>query len=116
MIYYIQDEASGLIKIGFAEAGLLKVSEEIAMRRLRELQTGCPGKLHLLGYGLGDREEEQELHKTLAFARERGEWFRPVPVIIQMIAGSAYERGCRDGIQQGFRQARGTDPNKATEE
>lgn len=43
--------------------------------RLRQLQTGCPTKLVLLGWFPGSIEEERALHADLAPHRLTGEWF-----------------------------------------
>lgn len=43
--------------------------------RLRDLQTGCPFKMRLLGYVFGCRAMEQELHDVLGDDRAEGEWF-----------------------------------------
>ncbi len=43
--------------------------------RLRQLQTGCPTKLVLLGWFPGDLEDEKSLHDDLAEHRLTGEWF-----------------------------------------
>jgi hypothetical protein len=77
MIYFIRDEATQHIKIGFT-AGY---GEE----RLRDLQTGCPGQLVLLLQMDGSRQHETAWHERFAGARERGEWFRPVPELLQAI-------------------------------
>lgn len=77
MIYFIRDESTQHIKIGFtAESGA---------DRLRHLQTGCPGKLVLLLQIDGSSKNETEWHDRFAVARERGEWFRPVPELLQAI-------------------------------
>ena len=69
MIYFIRDEATRLIKIGFTAGD----GEE----RRRELQTGCPGKLVLLLQMEGSKQEETAWHERFADDRDRGEWFRP---------------------------------------
>lgn len=43
--------------------------------RLRGLQTGCPFKMQLLGYVLGNQSMEKELHAVLSEERCEGEWF-----------------------------------------
>jgi len=77
MIYFICDEATQHIKIGFTAGD----SED----RLRDLQTGCSGQLVLLLQIAGPRQLETAWHERFAGARERGEWFRPVPELLQAI-------------------------------
>ena len=44
--------------------------------RLREMQTGNPMELVLLGTLVGGRSKEQALHSQFSHLRIRGEWFR----------------------------------------
>lgn len=67
MIYFIQDSETGHIKIGHAAD---------PERRLKQLQTGCPGKLILLCTVSGSKDDEAKIHKKFAHHRLRGEWFR----------------------------------------
>src|SRR5262249_52827739 len=76
--YFIQDEATKLIKIGFT-AGT-------GEGRLGGLQTGCPGKLVLVLEVPGEKQDETAWHQRFASARERGEWFRPVAELLLAIA------------------------------
>jgi hypothetical protein len=78
VIYFIQDETLNLIKIGFTDA-------DDATPRLRALQTGNPSVLVLLITMLGSKEIEAQLHTRFASARERGEWFRPVPELMRFL-------------------------------
>ena len=66
-----------LVKIGFTERDVDD--------RLREFQTGCPGILTPLLQMSGTRQDEQAWHERFAAARERGEWFRPVPELLQAV-------------------------------
>lgn len=77
MIYFIQDSGSLLIKIGFTQGE--------SSKRLKELQTGNSSQLVLLTTMRGDKETESHLHDLFASARERGEWFRPVPELIRFV-------------------------------
>lgn len=43
--------------------------------RVRDLQTGCPFKMQLLGFVFGCRGMEAELHDVLGDDRCEGEWF-----------------------------------------
>lgn len=63
-VYFI--ECAGRIKIGFS-----KSLED----RLRDLSTGAPAKLNLLGTVEGDRALEAKLHRSLRIHRVSGEWF-----------------------------------------
>lgn len=81
MIYFIQDQGTLFIKIGF--------SAEPAERRLAALQTGNPSGLVLLLTLPGERAAESHLHQRFAFARERGEWFRPMPDILAFMLDAA---------------------------
>lgn len=67
--YFIRACRSGLVKIGCA-------SNPVA--RLKELQTGSPEKLELVGV-IPDAGQagERELHELLAPYRSHGEWFKP---------------------------------------
>lgn len=77
MIYFVHDEATLFIKVGFTDRDIND--------RLREFQTGCPGLLTPLLLISGTRHDEQAWHKRFAGARVRGEWFRPTPELLQAI-------------------------------
>lgn len=77
MIYFIRDDATQLIKIGFT-AGEVE-------NRLRSLQTGCPGKLVVILQIDGSEQDETAWHQRFADARERGEWFRPISELLLAI-------------------------------
>ena len=106
MIYFIQDQAKLYIKIGFT-------SKDDPDERKKMLQTGNGAPLMLLASIEGTREEEQELHKRFAGARECGEWFRPVPELVRHIvaeqAERAYELGnnaCKINTRQAKKELR----------
>lgn len=84
MIYFIQAEGIGHIKIGFTD-------NDDALIRLASLQIGSPVKLRLLGTILGTADDEKDLHRRFAAYRIHGEWFDPVPELLMMIGacGSA---------------------------
>lgn len=44
-------------------------------KRIKNLQTGCPYPIKLLGYIFGSVEREQELHSVFDQYRGLGEWF-----------------------------------------
>jgi hypothetical protein len=80
MIYFIQIEEYGPIKVGYTY-------ERTAERRLTGLQTACPYRLILRGVIQGDESEESKILKYLAAHRLRGEWFAPHPFVIDTIQG-----------------------------
>jgi hypothetical protein len=71
MIYFIQAGDGGPVKIGH--------TKHDAHKRLKELQTGCPEKLTVVGVIEGDRSQERQLHEILDAYRIHGEWFEVVP-------------------------------------
>ena len=72
-VYFIQEEETGNIKIGF--------SEKHPKGRLNDFQTGNSNKLILLGYIDGTIQDESNLHKEFSQERiRRGkEWFKSSP-------------------------------------
>lgn len=76
-IYFIQEEASGYIKIGFTAGPVL--------HRLSNLQSGNPSQLILLLTLEGGQERESSLHRQFGYFRERGEWFQPVWMLLGFI-------------------------------
>lgn len=68
MIYFIQPVDGGSIKIGKANS---------PPDRLRELQTGSPDRLKIIGMMQGDEATEYALHDLFARHRLDGEWFSP---------------------------------------
>jgi len=72
-VYFIQEEETDNIKIGF--------SEKHPKGRLKEFQTGNSNKLILLGYIEGTYQDESNLHQEFSQERIRtgNEWFRSSP-------------------------------------
>jgi hypothetical protein len=70
VVYFIQAEALGLIKIGSAIN---------ADKRLTALQSGCPDRLRLVAFvGTDDViATERAMHRHFRHHREHHEWFRP---------------------------------------
>lgn len=70
-VYFIQEEETDNIKIGF--------SEKHPKGRLKEFQTGNSNKLILLGYIEGTPQDESNLHQEFYEERIRNEneWFKP---------------------------------------
>lgn len=77
MIYFIQDEDTLAIKIGYGSS---------PADRIKTLQTGNPSRLHLLATIPGTQVDEHELHRRFASSRVAGEWFRPTPALLRLIA------------------------------
>jgi len=71
-------DGSGPIKIGSASD---------VERRLRELQTGSPVRLHLVGVvARGGAQLELGLHRRFADLRQHGEWYAPSRDLLATIA------------------------------
>lgn len=87
MIYFVQAEIIGRIKIGWT-------ADEDAAVRLAMLQTASPVRLHLIATRPGGRCKERELHARFAHARTVGEWFDPVPELARYV-GRAQGAGVR---------------------
>jgi hypothetical protein len=76
-VYFIQAGDSGPIKIG---------SGRRPQRRLRQLQIGNHEPLRLLGAYPGTALDETQLHEQFRHARLRGEWFAPLPELLDEVA------------------------------
>lgn len=76
-VYFITDGM--YIKIGTTKVGVEK--------RLKQLNTGSPKKLYLLGYISGGKEKEKEIHKQFNNnkIRQNGEWFQATDELISFI-------------------------------
>lgn len=83
MIYFVQGETGGPIKIGYARN---------IDNRIKSLRTGCPYKLVLLGVMEGQRSDETKLHHKFAAARLQGEWFDDCAEIRAFIADTTEQR------------------------
>lgn len=68
MIYFIEAVGANLLKIGFTD----RDPEE----RLKELQTGCPHRLRVVGVWDEPASCEKYHHEQWQHLRETGEWFR----------------------------------------
>jgi len=78
MIYLIEAEGVGHIKIGFTD-------HDDALIRLAQLQTGSPVPLRLLGTIAGDELAEKDLHRRFAASKVHNEWFLPVPELLGLL-------------------------------
>lgn len=72
-VYAIQAGDGGPVKIGVAAD---------VEKRVRQLQTGQSARLRVLHVWQGDRGMERELHRRLAGHHVGGEWFAPVPALL----------------------------------
>lgn len=77
MVYFIQSEVNGFIKIGFSNC---------VEDRIRDLQITHPKPLNVLASVPGDREDESLLHILFVECCVRGEWFRPTAPLLGLIA------------------------------
>jgi len=68
LIYFVQGQRSGLIKIGYSTS---------IKARLRTLRTASPEPLEVLAIVEGTKDDERALHERFRFARSHGEWFHP---------------------------------------
>lgn len=84
MIYFVQDEPSGLIKIGYTggRKGDLWVP---VLNRMRSFQTGNPNRLFLLKVIAGGKAHEQALHARFERYWVTREWFAPAPELLLYI-------------------------------
>lgn len=74
--YAIQAGENGPIKIGVAKT---------PWERLKTLQTGNHEELRGLAAWRVLPWEEAEIHEEFGYARIRGEWFRPVPELVEFV-------------------------------
>jgi len=77
VVYFIQQGESGPIKIGFSKD---------PAARLKTLQASSPHPLRLLRTIHGERPREQSIHSKFRRHRLSGEWFAPVPELLEYIA------------------------------
>lgn len=85
-VYFIRDELSGLVKIGYSDSPALRMSK---------MQSDCPGKLTLLGVIDGDQRVEARCHDECRSARIRGEWFEESDAVRELIATAALPNDVR---------------------
>lgn len=76
MIYFIQQGEDGPIKIG-------KTTD--INRRLKELQTGTPNKLHLVGLINEDNLSERDFHSAFSHLHITSEWYKPGEDLLSFI-------------------------------
>lgn len=76
MIYFIQANDGGPIKVGYAVD---------PQKRLTEIQRMSPVPLRILATINGYRKDEALLHRRFASLRLHGEWFRPSQELLDII-------------------------------
>ena len=81
-VYFVQAQTLGFIKIGFAAD---------AADRLRTLRVGSPDELTLLGsiYSADAKALEASIHARFQAHRHHGEWFHPVPELLDFVSREA---------------------------
>lgn len=104
VIYFVQSENGGHIKIGRAE--------DLA-KRLIGLASGRPDKLVVLASFPGTIADEKEIHALLAPHRDKGEWFLPNNDVVAAVAFAAQNgRGVIDWLRDKSRpQSHSVTPN-----
>ena len=78
MIYFVQQEKTQLVKIGYAEN---------IQKRFKELKKSLPD-LKILTTIEGDYKVEKKLHETFRHLMNHGEWFTPGPDLMNFIKNS----------------------------
>lgn len=77
MVYFVQAETGGPIKIGWTE-------DADASARLVGLQIGNPYRLVIRSTMLGGHADEKELHRRFRLYRLNGEWFAPCRELVRL--------------------------------
>jgi hypothetical protein len=77
-VYFLRESGSGAIKIG--------TSTNVALR-VRNIRRDMPHEVVLLATIRGGYQVEAQLLAFFEHARIRGEWFRPVPELLEYIEG-----------------------------
>lgn len=72
--------------------------------RTKELQTGSPFTVQLLGSAPGDQRLEKMIHQTLCAFRARGEWFRDCESVRRV--ADAIVSGNTDAVESVLRKVR----------
>lgn len=83
-VYFVQAGDGGPIKIGWTGGD--------PKARMRDLQTGNPYPLSMLGHVPGSGADETDLHEQFRHLRMVGEWFKPAPDLVAFIAGVKWSR------------------------
>ena len=73
---------------------MIKVGSTAKLRRrVVELQTASPVRLHVLAAVPGGEPKERELHRLLAPFRSHGEWYRGEPEVMEVVAAAKRRKG-----------------------
>lgn len=88
-VYAIWAETSDLVKFGYTVD---------VRKRFSNLRAGCPDALHLLMDIPGGEALERELHFRFRDFRVRGEWFKPGPPVLDLLARFANVEPMPDAI------------------
>lgn len=94
MIYFTQDSGNLNIKIGYTG----REGDDPAETRKMEYQTGNSNRLVVLATMPGTLRDEAILHARFAEHCAAGEWFKPVPEIIAMIARAKADEAVAAGV------------------
>ena len=85
-VYFIRAGYFGPIKIGFTNN---------IKKRMIHIQTNCPDKIFLMGMIKTNDATEAEYHQMFNDYKMQGEWFAPVPKLMDFIEGVLeHEKGC----------------------
>jgi len=89
MIYFVQGTITKNIKIGYVSAGRTPYSDSYSrdrvIARIRGIQSSDP--LVCLRVIEGSRQEERLMHLKFYHAWSHGEWFKPVPELLEYVNG-----------------------------
>jgi hypothetical protein len=98
VIYFIQAENGGAIKIGFT-------SKDDVNERVKQLQVGNPYPLRAIAVILkGALGQEQQLHAQFAQFRLCGEWFLPDESLLKFIADNQ-DRSLSESLERRRRKS-----------
>lgn len=77
MVYFIQEEETNFVKIGFTRS--------LIRKRVTSLQIGNPRKLHLLNVFGEECCDERQCHLAYSKYHIRGEWFKLPDSVIRSL-------------------------------
>jgi hypothetical protein len=89
MVYFIR-AADGMVKIG---------TSTNVLKRVKDLASQSPVPLELVAVVPGNTTDEAALHDRFNDARDHGEWFRPVPELLEFIDAAVM---LSDALAYGF--------------
>lgn len=94
-VYFIR--SGNFIKIGYADD---------PHRRLKQLQTGNPQKLELIGHVDGDMSTEAHIHGLFSDFRVKGEWFELTSDIMAYVESRCHKVSIVEKIANAFAKTR----------